>query len=156
PGTILNGGNSTRNAFKSSATNVTIQGLVVERYNNPTSEGAITGYGSGWRILNNEVRYNAGGGIQAFDGFLIQGNNVHHNEQAGVHGQGENRRIINHARGHNNPNNRYGMDWDAGGTRFENTSDLYVAGNNVHNNRGRGLWTDSNNRRTVYESNTVQ
>ncbi len=156
PGTILNGGNSTRNAFKSSATNVTIQGLVVERYNNPTSEGAITGYGSGWRILNNEVRYNAGGGIQAFDGFLIQGNNVHHNEQIGVFVQGANGRIINNTIAYNNPNNRYDMAWEAGGTKFVNTTDLYVAGNNVHNNRGPGLWTDINNHRTVYENNTVK
>ena len=49
-------------AFHGSATNVTVQNLVIEKYDPPIQDGAIQG-GQGWTIQDNEVRLNYAVGI---------------------------------------------------------------------------------------------
>jgi len=55
----------TRSAFYGSASNVTISGLIVEKYAIPAQMGAIGDQypGGGWIISNNETRLNHGQGI---------------------------------------------------------------------------------------------
>ena len=55
-------------------------------------------------------------------------------------------------------NNQAGFDplWEAGGTKFWATTNLVVRGNTVHHNLGPGLWTDTDNRGTLYENNIVE
>jgi parallel beta-helix repeat protein len=65
-------------------------------------------------------------------GIIIEGNEIAHNNTDG-----------------------YDPYWEAGGTKFLRTTDLVVRNNHVHDNHGPGLWTDSNNVRTLYESNIV-
>ena len=46
--------------------------------------------------------------------------------------------------------------WEAGGTKFANSSGIVVRGNWVHHNEGNGLWTDIDNIGALYEGNLVE
>jgi parallel beta-helix repeat protein len=155
PGAVLNGENRVEYAFRSGANNLTIRGLVIENYANPAESGAIAGYGTGWKIIGNEIRYNAGAGIALTDGYQVIGNNIHHNRQIGIVGGGSNVLIEGNEIAHNNYRNDYDMSWEAGGTKFLVTRGLIVRGNYVHSNQGHGLWTDYDNVGTLYENNVV-
>ncbi|HJU82405.1 MAG TPA: right-handed parallel beta-helix repeat-containing protein [Acidimicrobiia bacterium] len=154
-GAVLTGNNQVDFAFRSSASNVTIKGFVVEKYANIAGSGAIDGAGVAWSIVGNEVRYNWGGGITLGDGYQVIGNNVHHNLQIGIKGDGDNVLIEDNEISFNNYLDDYDMSWEAGGTKFVNTSNLVVRGNYVHSNHGHGLWTDGVDGFTLYENNTV-
>ena len=156
-GAVMDGGGTTTYAFQNDVDNVTIIGLTIQNYGNPAQRGVIDTGGSGWRVIGNEIRFNAGAAINIRgDGYLIDGNHIHHNEQIGVLGRGVNGRVVNNEIAFNNHNDRFEMDWEAGGTKFLNSTNLYIANNFVHDNHGPGLWTDHNNYRTVFENNTVR
>jgi parallel beta-helix repeat protein len=157
-GAVMDGGGNTTFAFQDNmkATDVTIRGLVIQDYSTPQQRGTIDAGSGSWRVIGNEIRNNAGAGVSfGGSGWVIEGNNIHHNEQIGVKGQGTGR-VVGNTIAYNNPNRKYDPAWEAGGTKFVNTTNLYVAGNKVLNNHGPGLWTDNNNSGTVYEKNTVR
>lgn len=155
PGAVMNGNGSAGYAFRSGAKNVTIRGLVIEKYNNAAQNGAVQASGSGWVIERNDIRENSGAGISFNSGARIVGNKVHHNRQIGLLGRGSNVLIENNEIAYNNYLDQYEYGWEAGGTKFMSTTNLVVRGNWVHDNHGPGLWTDNNNVGTVYENNTV-
>ena len=141
-------------AFHGSATNVTVQNLVIEKYDPQIQDGAIRG-GQGWTIRDNEVRLNYAVGISANGGSQIIGNYVHDNGQMGLGGSGNDILV----QGNEIAKNGFwsGIDplWEGGGFKFANTDDLVVRGNYAHDNKGTGLWTDINNIHTLYEDNVV-
>ena len=141
-------------AFHGSATNVTVQNLVIEKYDPVIQDGAIKGDQS-WTIRDNEVRLNYAVGITAHDGSQIIGNYVHDNGQMGLGGYGNNILV----QGNELAKNGFwsGIDplWEAGGFKFADTDNLVVRGNYSHDNNGTGLWTDINNIHTLYEDNVV-
>ena len=55
----------------------------------------------------------------------------------------------------NNPDNKFRSGNEAGGTKFAKMDGLIVRGNEVHNNKGPGLWTDIDNRNVLYEGNYI-
>ena len=141
-------------AFHGSATNVTVQNLVIEKYDPQIQDGAILG-GQGWTIRDNEVRLNYAVGITAHDGSQFIGNYVHDNGQMGLGGYGNNILV----QGNELASNGFwsGIDplWEAGGFKFADTDNLVVRGNYSHDNNGTGLWTDISNIHTLYEDNLV-
>jgi parallel beta-helix repeat protein len=137
------------------ARDVTVQGLIIEGYQNPAQQGVIHTVGQRWLIADNEVRDNAGGGIAAGPGFRVIGNYVHHNDQIGIIGQGADILIEGNEIAFNNYRDRYDPNWEAGGSKFVATSGLVLRDNYVHDNHGPGLWTDINNVGTLYEGNTA-
>jgi parallel beta-helix repeat protein len=156
PGAVLSGDDRVQFAFRNGARNVTIRGLVIEKYANPAQSGAVGGGGgSNWAIVGNEIRYNWGGGVVLSDGFVVSGNNIHHNRQIGIKGGGTNVLIENNEIAFNNYRDDYSMSWESGGTKFLKTRDLVVRGNYVHDNHGHGLWTDHDNIGTLFENNVV-
>ena len=80
----------TRTAFAGSATDVTIRGLIIEKYANPAQMGAIGDQrpGDGWIIEDCEVRWNHGAGIRLASQGRARRNVVHHNGQMGLGGGG--------------------------------------------------------------------
>lgn len=146
-----------RRAFGGSASNVTIKGLIIEKYAIPAQMGAIGDQypGAAWVIENNEVRYNHGTGITFSGAAIVRNNNVHHNGQKGIGGTGVGGLIEGNEIAHNN---YAGFDWgwEAGGTKFAKTENLVVRNNFVHHNNGPGLWTDIDNTNTLFEGNTVE
>jgi hypothetical protein len=148
----------TRHAFFGLARNVTIRGLIVEKYANLASRGAIhvatdpAHPGESWVIAENEVRFNHGAGIRFGHRTQVLRNNVHDNGQLGIAGSGENVLVEGNEIAHNNYAG-YRSGWEGGGTKFAFTDGLVVRNNFAHDNNGPGLWTDIDNTHTLYENN---
>lgn len=140
-------------AFGGEATDVTIQGLVIERYASPAQRGAID-VGTGWKILGNEIRLNHGAALFPGSNSIVRDNYLHHNGQMAIDGGGEgstyerNEIAFNHL-------GDFSFEWGAGGVKFVHTSDLVLRDNFVHDNNGPGLWIDGYNVDTLFEGNRV-
>ena len=150
---------ATEYAFEGSpqgvGTGVTIRGLVIEKYANPAQYGAVahSNMGANWTVRDCEIRYNHGGGVRGGAGVVVAHNRIHDNGQIGLIGYFAHV-DSNEIAGNNTAH--FAEDWEAGGAKFVGTQNLVVRGNLVHNNHGRGLWTDSNNDGVTYDGNTVQ
>jgi parallel beta-helix repeat protein len=145
-----------RFAFKSSADNVLIKGLVIEKYYNPAQEGAVEGeHGKGWRIEGTEFRLNSGAGVEVGTNGAIVGCRIHHNGQLGAAAGGTDILLEGNEIW---ANNIYGFDfnWEAGGVKITNSDRVTLRGNHVHHNAGGGLWCDINCRNVTYEGNKVE
>jgi len=142
-------------AFQGDAKDVTIDGLVIEKYASRAQEGAIRGGGSGWLIVNNEIRYNHGTGVRTHTDMVFRDNFVHHNGQIGVAGVGD-RILVEGNEISFNGISGFNPFWEAGGTKCVLTRDLIVRNNHVHDNLGRGLWTDIDNVNSLIEGNLVE
>ena len=165
---VLDGTNTTLYAFDTSsavADRVTVDGFIIQKYSSPLQFGAIhvggpsptcpgCVAGTNWIISNNEVRENAAYGIYAGDGAQVLNNNVHHNGQSGVGGNGANMLFQDNEVAFNNTRN-IDQYWDAGGSKFWHTTGLVLRHNYVHDNKGPGLWTDSDNVNALFENNTI-
>jgi hypothetical protein len=154
-------------AFSGTATGVEISHLIVEKYASPPQWGAVggsltgviqaersTGKAQGWKVLNTEVRWNHGAGIELGSSARIESCNVHHNGQLGIGPHGANDLVEGNEIAYNNYAG-YDFSWEAGGTKFSGTDNLVVRSNYVHDNLGNGLWTDIDNIHTLYEKNKV-
>ena len=146
------------NAFVGNASDVTIRGLIVEKYATPTFEGAVRlgpEWGAGWIIEDSEVRWNHFAGIRNNPHSIARRNNVHHNGGFGFVGAGDNVLVEGNQISYNNYAG-YNPFWGAGGSKWVYTKHLVVRGNFSHHNLGVGLWTDINNIDTLYEDNVVE
>lgn len=140
----------------SAANGVLVRGFTIEQFGGMAQFGAIeTFVGTDWTIERNEVRRNHGVGIGANHGATVRGNRVHHNGQLGIRGTGEDILVEGNEIAYNNT---LGFDpsWEAGGTKWLQTTDLVVRENRSHDNVGMGLWTDFDNVGTIYEDNVVE
>jgi hypothetical protein len=145
-------------AIKSSASDVTVKGLVVEQVANDGQRGAIVG-ASNWTIEGNEVRLNHGVGIEtpAARNVKVLGNNVHHNGQLGISGWRTVGALYDgNVLAFNNTAGFYNADWEAGGGKWTESSALTVRNNKVHDNKAVGLWFDINDSNVTVESNFIQ
>ncbi|HZP02731.1 MAG TPA: right-handed parallel beta-helix repeat-containing protein [Terriglobia bacterium] len=147
----------TRSAISGSALNVTIRGLVIEKYANPGQSGAIQGVapnnapGSGWVVVQNEVRLNHGAGVRSGVGMKLDSNYIHSNGQMGFLGSHDNLLIQSNEFSFNNyAGFTFGM---AAGAKFSYTHNLVVRNNYAHDNLGPGLFTDIDNYGALYEGN---
>jgi len=158
----------TRVAFSGLASNVTIQGLVIEKYAIPAMMGAIGDQypGSNWVVQDNEVKLNHGTGINGASKWKILRNNVHHNGQEGLHcyggvptgGAGAGPTIGMLVEGNElSYNNRlhYNMGWGAGGAKFCAADGLIIRNNYTHDNYGYGFCTDIDCTKVTYEGNRI-
>jgi parallel beta-helix repeat protein len=136
----------------SGASRVRIEGLVVEKFANEAQIGAVNARAS-WVVEHDDVRLNHGVGVQ--DAGTIVDNLIHDNGQLGIGADGLTGGVV---RGNEIEHNNYaGFDtrWEAGGGKWLKTSKLTVSGNDVRDNGGPGLWTDTDNIYTHYIGNTV-
>ncbi len=145
-----------RSAFRGSATNVTIQNLIVEKYAVPAQMGAIGDQnpGTGWKVINTQARLNHGAGIRVVDSGLIQDCTASNNGQEGISANGAGIIISSNTISNNN---YAGFDpgWEAGGLKTASTTNLLVSGNTANANNGPGLWADINSSNTIYSNNIV-
>jgi len=158
-GAVMDGAKVTPYAFetlKSAPTNVTITGLEIRNYVPPyTYQSAIQGdNGAGWvisdnrihdngtsgvrpgkntQVLRNKIYLNGYNGIACFkcDGVLIQDNEIYNNDPTKVSTHGE------------------------GGMKLLGSKGITIRGNNVHDNFGIGIWSDTNLPTVLIENNTV-
>lgn len=143
-------------AFESTARDVLISNMTVEKYSSAAQKGAIHAReGARWTIENCEVRLNSGAGISVGTGSRVRNCDIDHNGQIGIEGNGkdiliENNRIWS--------NNIRGFDpaWEAGGVKIAESDRVTLRGNHVYDNDGAGLWCDIECRNVVYEGNLVE
>ena len=143
-------------AFESTAPNVLIKNLTVEKYSSVAQKGAIHGTDAvGWTIENSEIRFNSGAGIGVGTGGRVRACDIHHNGQIGMAGEGHDIRIENNRIW---DNNIYGFDftWEAGGVKLGSSDGVVLRGNHVYDNIGPGLWCDIGCRSVLYEKNVVE
>jgi parallel beta-helix repeat protein len=147
--------------IRATVDDVTVANLVIEQAANPAQVGAIenrqiTPYtaGSGWRILDNEVRLNHGVGIGFAGASTVTGNFVHHQGQLGLGAWGARSVVSNNEISFNNAAG-YSADWEAGGSKSWMTERQNLTHNYVHNNMGPGLWADGGNIDMTYEYNKI-
>jgi len=141
-------------AFKgqlTAAQDVVIRGLVVEKFATTGINAAKT-----WVIDGNEVRLNHGIGIHG--GKVVRGNFVHDNGQIGMVGNTANGVDLLYEDNEIAFNNyaHFKNGWEAGGAKWLEERGLVVRRNYVHDNKGPGLWTDTDNVEVTYESNRVE
>jgi len=149
-------------AFIGSADDIEIRGIEVEKYATPAQEGAIQSQapadgelGSSWAIADVEVSGIHGAGIRAGDQTIIRNAYVHHNGQLGVTGAGiTDLLIVDSEIAHNNIAG-FQWQWEAGGVKVTDSTDVVFRGNSVHDNNGPGLWADLDTVNTLYEDNVV-
>lgn len=142
-------------AFHGTASGVTVRDLTVQKYATPAQRGAVDATdGTGWVIQRVVARLNHGGGLRAGNGTHILDSHAVDNGQIGITGMGRDILVEGTEIARNNTAG-YAAGWEAGGTKFALTTGLTVAGNNVHDNHGPGLWTDIDNIGTLYDGNVV-
>lgn len=144
-------------AFRGGARDVTIRGLVVEKYAAPGQSAAIDGDGSpsgAWVVEGNEVRLNHGLGVKAHSGMRIVANLIHHNGQLGLGGRGDDVLVQRNNISYNNTLG-HSYYWEAGGMKLVRTSGAVIRANHAFGNVGPGVWTDIDNIGTLYEGNYV-
>jgi len=162
-------------AFQGTANNVTIKGLIIEKFAAPVMTGAISGAGTAfgnpssganWLVQNNEIRLNHGDGVRVNFGFRVLSNNIHTNgnfaigggvgggnadgtgtQQSNIVIQGNEMSFNNFA--HFRPH--YG----AGGSKFFMSRGMVFRNNYLHNNIGSGIHLDTGNYGAVYDNNTI-
>jgi parallel beta-helix repeat protein len=153
----------TPHAFRGDASDVTIRDLVIEKYATPAQLGAIqatlgddAALGRGWSIERTEVRLNHGAGVRLGDETTVTDSFIHDNGQLGLVANGGSGSVVEDSVVSHNNIAGFRWGWEAGGSKFKRTSDLTIRGNTVSDNIGPGLWTDIDNRVTLYDSNTVE
>ena len=162
PGSILDGENVTPHAFESlpaSPREVTIRGLVIERYVPILNLGAIQAdNGADWIVEGNEIRYNANVGLKVGARMRVRYNYVHHNGVSGINGyRADGVLIEDNEVAYNNPSNMFVDPTLASesGIKFFEINDLIVRHNNVHHNNGVGIWCDNAYLNMLIEDNAV-
>lgn len=140
---------------------VTLANLVLEQAANEAQVGAVENRqvephkaGSGWRILDNEVRLNHGVGIGFGDNSTVTGNFIHHQGQLGIGAWGTGSLVRNNELSFNGVAG-YSNEWESGGSKFWMTERLTLTQNYVHDNMGPGLWADGGAIDTTYEYNKI-
>jgi parallel beta-helix repeat protein len=145
------------------ATGITVQNLIVEKYGPKMQDGAIHTNASGWLIQNNEIRLNHSAGIAApkLTGSLtVRSNNIHDNGTVGITGGGNQtggptlvtQNILNHN------NTDHVSDGFGNGGLDMNGPNMTITYNTVTNNLGAGLWKDGPGNspdNTLFDHNTV-
>ena len=144
----------TREAIAGYTSDVTVSGLVIEKFANALQTGAIAS-GDSWIIEHNEVRLNNGIGIFSGAGNLLFDNYVHHNGQLGLAGQGAGIVVDSNEISYNNTNG-VNWAWEGGGAKWVRTTELVVKNNHTHHNQGPGMWTDGYNVDTLYDGNRIE
>ena len=148
--------------IQATVNDVTVANLVLEEAANEAQVGAIEsrgatppiGSGSGWRILDNDVRLNHGVGIGFAGASTLAGNFIHDQGQLGFGAAGTGSVVTNNEISFNGAAG-YSADWEAGGSKSWMTDDETLTHNYVHDNMGPGLWDDGGNIDTTYEYNKI-
>lgn len=162
------------------ASDVTVQNFVITNYRNGglctnadhsgCQRAAIDnrGYtgatkaGPNWIIRNNEIKNSNSTGVSANVGTKVIANYIHNNGQNGylcghqnLNNEGPGIVLSDNIIANNNPDNKIDWGWEAGGGKCWRTVDLQVIHNEAYGNFGPGLWTDTENKGTVYDGNYV-
>ena len=167
PNAVLDGRLTNQYAFTGNATKVTVEYLTVRRFGAAGSNNgqAVVNHnpGRGWTIQYDTVVDDAGAGVFLGPNSITRYNCLSHNGEYGFSSyatHGDRNVVLDHNEiAHNNT-----YDWEkhvygcgcSGGGKFWDTDGGTVTNNWVHNNRGPGLWADTDNNDFDFENNDIE
>ncbi|MER6910490.1 right-handed parallel beta-helix repeat-containing protein [Streptomyces sp. NPDC000594] len=164
PGAVLDGRRTNQYAFGGAAPDVTIRHLTVQRFVAPHNEGVVNhDSADGWVIEHATIQHNSGAGLMAGARQQVRASCLRGNGQYGMNAykaSGGVRDLVvegNEIVGNNTD------DWErrrpgcgcTAGVKFWAVDGADVRGNWVHDNRGAGLWADTNNNDFRIEGNVL-
>ena len=133
-----------------------MQHVTVTRYGSPAQHGAIHAQGHGWTVRHTTVTENHGGGVLIGPFGTLSHSRITANGQIGVtawYGEGI---VVDSNEIAHNRTLQYRLGWEAGGTKFKETTGMVFSNNWVHHNDGTGIWFDIDNRDSVIRSNLAE
>ncbi|NUR02838.1 MAG: right-handed parallel beta-helix repeat-containing protein [Streptomyces sp.] len=165
PGAVLDGRKTNQYAFAGTAEGVTIGYLTVQGFVPPQNEGVVNhDSADGWVIEHSTIQNNLGAGLMAGARQQVRANCLRANGQYGMNAYKGSGRISGLVvEGNEIVGNNTG-DWErrqqgcgcTGGIKFWAVDGADVRGNWVHDNRGTGLWADTNNNDFRIEDNVLE
>lgn len=165
PGAVLDGRKKNQYAFSGNAPGVTISHLTVQGFVAPMNEGVVNhDSADGWVIERATIQRNAGAGLMAGARQRVSDSCLRDNGQYGMNAYKAGDRIRDLVvEGNEIVGNNTG-DWErrrkgcgcTGGIKFWAVNGADIRGNWVHDNRGTGLWADTNNNDFRIENNVVE
>ncbi|NMO16831.1 hypothetical protein HPC49_04810 [Pyxidicoccus fallax] len=172
PGAIIDGQNLNLYAFTGDVPNVTIKYLTIRNFGrglDNNNEGVVNhDSGAGWVVEYNTIANNDGAGVFLGPGNIVRYNCLKDNGQYGfsmfkppIEGGSA---IENIVLDHNEITGNNTDDWESriegcgctGGGKFWDVRGARVSNNWVHDNRGTGLWADTNNIDFLFEGNYIE
>jgi hypothetical protein len=165
PAAVLDGRGVNHFAFTQEARGVTIRHLTIRGFIPPPDQGVVNhDSGDGWIIEHNTVEDNQGAALMAGAGQQVRSNCLRNNGQYGMNAYQAEGGIVglvlegNEIVGNNTGN------WEAkipgcgctGGVKFWAVNGADIRNNWVHDNRGPGLWADTNNNDFLIEGNVIE
>uniref|UniRef100_UPI0030F4861A right-handed parallel beta-helix repeat-containing protein n=1 Tax=Streptomyces sp. GSL17-111 TaxID=3121596 RepID=UPI0030F4861A len=165
PGAVLDGRETNQYAFGGTAPDVTLRHLTVQGFVAPHDEGVVNhDSADGWVIEHTTIQHNSGAGLMAGARQQVRASCLRGNGQYGMNaykGDGPLGGLVvegNEIVGNNTD------DWErrrpgcgcTGGVKFWAVDGADVRGNWVHDNRGPGLWADTNNNDFRIEDNLLE
>jgi hypothetical protein len=165
PGAIVDGRSVNQYAFTTTASDVTIRHLTIRGFAPPADQGVVNhDSGNGWIVEHNTIEENRGAALMAGDGQQVRFNCLRNNGQYGINayqpGNGITGLVVerNEIVGNNTD------DWETrnpgcgctGGAKFWAVDRADIRWNWVHDNRGPGLWADTNNNDFLIEGNLIE
>lgn len=137
-----------------SASGVRLARFTYEYFASPIQRYTVYG-GSDWRLEGLECRQTHGACLNTQSGWIVRNNYAHHNGQYAIAGTAAGALVEDNQFSYNGWSG-VSEYWGVGGSKWADSADVTVRNNFSHHNYGPGLWTDINNRRFIYEYNTVE
>ncbi|MFJ8111979.1 right-handed parallel beta-helix repeat-containing protein [Streptomyces sp. NPDC096132] len=165
PGAVLDGRKNNQYAFGGTARDVTIRYLTVQGFVAPRDEGVVNhDSADGWVIEHATIQNNSGAGLMAGARQQVRANCLRDNGQYGMNAYQAADAISGLVVEGNEIVGNNKDDWErrrpdcgcSGGVKFWAVNGADVRGNWVHDNRGTGLWADTNNNDFLIEDNLIE
>ncbi|MER6981128.1 right-handed parallel beta-helix repeat-containing protein, partial [Streptomyces carpinensis] len=165
PGAVLDGGKKNQYAFGGTAGDVTIRYLTVQGFVAPQNEGVVNhDSADGWVIEHAKIQYNSGAGLMAGARQRVRASCLRGNGQYGMNAYKEGDSIHGLVLEGNEIVGNNTDDWErrqqgcgcTGGAKFWAVDGADIRGNWVHDNRGTGLWADTDNNDFLIEDNVLE
>ncbi len=164
-GAVLDGRKTNQYAFGGSARDVTIRHLTVQGFVAPHDEGVVNhDSADGWVIEHARIQYNSGAGLMAGARQRVRASCLRGNGQYGMNAYQASGGISDLVVEDNEIADNNRDDWErrrpgcgcTGGIKFWAVDGADIRGNWVHDNRGAGLWADTNNNDFRIEDNVLE
>lgn len=144
-------------AVSSTATGVTVKGFTIQHFASAGQSGALVAGGASWNISDVTSQWNHALGIylSSSDNTVVTNNHILNNGQLGM-GQYNSHLVTvsNNEFANNNTDGFWIADWESGGYKATKSS-VTMSNNNVHDNKGVGIWFDVDCKDDTISNNTI-
>ncbi|MFI1825683.1 right-handed parallel beta-helix repeat-containing protein [Streptomyces sp. NPDC020412] len=165
PGAVLDGRRTNQYAFGGSAPDVTIRHLTVQGFVAPHNEGVVNhDSADSWTIEHTTIQHNSGAGLMAGARQRVSASCLRGNGQYGMNAYKATGPLTGLVVEGNEITGNNTDDWErkrpgcgcTAGIKFWAVNGADVRRNWVHDNRGAGLWADTNNNDFRFEDNLIE